>query len=151
VRQFAAKVRSQPRWRGVDVTEIPATSELYRDITSPRIGFAKISILLIPGGQIIQDPADIFDHLERIQTGPSAVAPEAAQTLVAMLVELFFKRSRSRTGGPSAEGHWRGKACQSGDAAGGWCGVNTGWCWLDSLMEEGSSPASGMVSLGVAG
>jgi len=87
--QFTAKARSHLRWKGVDFNEIPATPEVYRDIIEPRIGFATIPILLTPDGQTIQDTADIFDHIERVETGPSAIPPGTTQTLVARLMELY--------------------------------------------------------------
>lgn len=87
--QFTGKARSHLRWKGVDFAEVPATPEIYRDIIEPRVGFATIPILLTPDGLTVQDTADIFDHIERVEAGPSAIPPGAAQKLVALLMELY--------------------------------------------------------------
>ena len=87
--QFAGKARSYLRWKGVAFDEKMATPEVYRDIIEPRVGFAVVPVLLTPDNQTIQDTADIIDHIERAEPGPSAYPAGPIQKLVSLLLELY--------------------------------------------------------------
>ena len=87
--QFSGKARSYLRWKGVDFTEKTATPEVYRDLVEPRIGFAVIPVLLTPDGLAVQDTADIIDHVEKAEAGPSVFPAGAVQKLASLLLELY--------------------------------------------------------------
>ncbi len=87
--QFSGKARSYLRWKGVGFSEQTATPEVYRDIIEPRIGFAVIPVLLTPDARAIQDTAEIIDHIDRTEAGPSAYPEGPVQKLVSLLLELY--------------------------------------------------------------
>ncbi len=87
--QFSGKARSYLRWKGVDFSETTATPEVYRDIVEPRIGFAVIPILETPDGVVVQDTADIIDHVEKAESGPSVFPDGPVQRLASLLLELY--------------------------------------------------------------
>jgi glutathione S-transferase len=87
--QFSGKARSYLRWKGVDFGETTATPEVYRDIVEPRIGFAVIPVLLTPGNVAVQDTADIIDHVETAESGPSVFPDGPVQRLASLLLELY--------------------------------------------------------------
>jgi glutathione S-transferase len=87
--QFAGKARAYLRWKGVDFEETIATPEVYRDIIEPRVGFAVAPVLLTPDNQTVQDTADIIDHVERTEPGPSAYPKGPVQKFVSLLLELY--------------------------------------------------------------
>jgi glutathione S-transferase len=87
--QFSGKARAYLRWKGVDFEEKIATPEVYRDVIEPRVGFAIIPILLTPNNQTVQDTADIIDHIDRAEPGPSAYPAGPVQKLVSLLLELY--------------------------------------------------------------
>ncbi|MEZ6028928.1 MAG: glutathione S-transferase family protein [Hyphomonadaceae bacterium] len=87
--QFSAKARACLRWKGVDVAERDATPEVYRDVIEPRIGYAVIPVLLTPDEQIVQDSAEIIDHIDAATPGPSAHPPTPLQEFVSRLIELY--------------------------------------------------------------
>src|SRR5215510_7357381 len=87
--QFSGKARSFLRWKGVDFSERTATPEVYRDLVEPRIGFAVIPILITPDGETVQDSADIIDHVDRAEPGPSVFPDGPVQKLASLLLELY--------------------------------------------------------------
>ncbi|HEX5008634.1 MAG TPA: glutathione S-transferase family protein, partial [Hyphomonadaceae bacterium] len=87
--QFSGKARAYLRWKGIDFSEQTATPEVYRDLVEPRIGFAVIPILITPDGEAVQDSADIIDHVERAEAGPSVFPDGPVQKLASLLLELY--------------------------------------------------------------
>ncbi len=87
--QFSAKARACLRWKGLAFEDRAATPEVYRDIIEPRIGYAVIPVLLTPDGQIIQDSAEIIDHVDHALPGPSVHPQTPLQELVSLLLELY--------------------------------------------------------------
>jgi glutathione S-transferase len=87
--QFSGKARSYLRWKGVDFSEKTATPEVYRDLVEPRIGFAVIPILMTPDDVAVQDTADIIDHVEKAESGPSVFPNGPVQKLASLLLELY--------------------------------------------------------------
>jgi len=87
--QFSAKARACLRWKRVAFEDRNATPEVYRDIIEPRIGYAVIPVLLTPDGQIIQDSAEIIDHVDQLAPGQSAHPRTPLQELVSLLLELY--------------------------------------------------------------
>lgn len=66
-----------------------ATPEVYRDVIEPRIGYAIIPVLLAPDGEVVQDSAEIIDHVDAHTPGPSAHPGSPTQALVSRLIELY--------------------------------------------------------------
>jgi glutathione S-transferase len=87
--QFSAKARACLRWKRVAFEDRHATPEVYRDIIEPRIGYAVIPVLLTPAGEIIQDSAEIIDHIDAITPAPSVHPQTPLQELVSLLLELY--------------------------------------------------------------
>ncbi|OYX46357.1 MAG: hypothetical protein B7Y90_16115 [Alphaproteobacteria bacterium 32-64-14] len=87
--QFSAKARACLRWKRVAFEDRDATPEVYRDIIEPRIGYAVIPVLQTPEGNVIQDSAEIIDHVDGIAPGPSVHPQTPLQELVSLLLELY--------------------------------------------------------------
>lgn len=87
--QFTGKARALLRWSGVPFTERTATSEVYRDLIEPRIGYSVIPVLETPEGGIVQDTAEIADLIVRAFPDTRIWPPGPVQKLVALLFELY--------------------------------------------------------------
>jgi glutathione S-transferase len=87
--QFSAKARACMRWKGMPFETRDATPEVYRDIIEPRVGFAIIPVLLTPDGQVVQDSAEIIDHVDSHAPGTSAHPGTALQEFVSRVIELY--------------------------------------------------------------
>ncbi len=66
-----------------------ATPEVYRDIIEPRIGYAIIPVLLTPDGQVVQDSAEIIDHVDALALGHAAQPGTPVQEFVSRVIELY--------------------------------------------------------------
>lgn len=86
---FTGKARALLRWSGVDFAEMSATPEVYRDLIEPRVGFSVIPVLLTPDDRLIQDTADIADHVEASLPAARAASLGPVQKFAALLVELY--------------------------------------------------------------
>lgn len=87
--QFSAKARACMRWKGMAFEARDATPEVYRDIIEPRVGYAIIPVLLTPDGEVVQDSADIIDHVDAHTPGPLAHPGTPLQEFVSRLIELY--------------------------------------------------------------
>jgi len=90
VSYFTGKVRAYLRWRGVDFQELAATQAIYRDIILPNVGWPVIPVMVMPGGTVVQDSADIIDTVEARETlSPPAIPDTPLQRFVAQLLHLY--------------------------------------------------------------
>ena len=87
--QFSAKARACMRWKGMPFETRDATPEVYRDIIEPRVGYAIIPVLLTPDGQVLQDSAEIIDHVDSHVPGPSALPTTPMQEFISRVIELY--------------------------------------------------------------
>ncbi len=90
VSYFSAKARAYLRWRGADFEERLATRDVYRSVILPKVGWPVIPVLEMPGGEIVQDTADIIDRIEAAEAlDPPALPSGALQRLASRLIELY--------------------------------------------------------------
>lgn len=90
VSYFTGKVRAYLRWRGADFEERVATQEVYRDVVLPNVGWPVIPVLELPGGEVVQDSADIIARVEVAEGKTPPAWPETPlQRLVAELLHLY--------------------------------------------------------------
>lgn len=87
---YTARARSYMRMHAVPFTEVKAGSEEFTGEIVPQIGRWIIPVLKTPEGSIIQDGADIIDHLDAGGFSKNPIYP-ADPTLLAIahLFELF--------------------------------------------------------------
>ncbi len=90
VSYYTGKSRAYLRWRGVDFEEVAATQDVYRDVILPGVGWPVIPVMKGPGGEIVQDTADILDFVEA-ESGllPPALPEGPVQRLASLLLQLF--------------------------------------------------------------
>ncbi len=86
---FSAKVRPAFRWKRVPHVEVLATSRVYREVITPRVGFAMIPVVVDPEGETIQDSSDILDALEIRFPDPPLFPITPVQRIVAYLWEVY--------------------------------------------------------------
>jgi len=87
---YTARARSYMRMNAVPFTEIKAGSQEFTGEIVPKIGRWIIPVVKTPDGAIVQDGADIIDHLDAAGFSKNAIYPEDPQVLViAHLFELF--------------------------------------------------------------
>ncbi len=86
---FTGKARAYLRWSGLDFEERLATTEVYKDVILPRVGWPVIPVLIDPDDETLQDTSDIIDALERRHTILSVYPCDPAQRLAALLFELL--------------------------------------------------------------
>jgi len=86
---FTGKVRAYLKWKGVSFQEAHVTSEAYRSVILPQVGWSVIPVLITPDGNVIQDTSDIIDHIEAIHPSPSVHPPGFKQKLVSYIFEVF--------------------------------------------------------------
>lgn len=87
--QFTGKARALLRWSGAPFTERTATSEVYRDLIEPRIGYSIIPVLETPDGALLQDTTDIAAHLSVAFPRALVWPPGPVQKFIALLFELY--------------------------------------------------------------
>jgi len=87
---YTARARSYMRMNAVPFTEVKAGSEEYTNEIVPQIGRWIIPVIKTPEGKIIQDGADIIDHLDSAGFSKCPIYPGDPKLLViAHLFELF--------------------------------------------------------------
>ncbi|MFA6220121.1 MAG: glutathione S-transferase family protein [Erythrobacter sp.] len=87
---YTARVRSYMRINGVPFVELKAGGEEFVRQIVPQLGRWIIPVIKTPSGEIIQDGADIIDHLDAAGFSRHPVYPQAPQLLaLAHLFELF--------------------------------------------------------------
>jgi len=87
---YTARVRSYMRTNGVPFKEVKAGSKEFLSEIVPQVGRWMIPVIRTPEGQIIQDGADIIDHLDRAGFSKNPIYPEHPTLLVlAHLFELY--------------------------------------------------------------
>ncbi len=86
---FSMKVRPAFRWKHVPCLELLATSDAYRRVIQPRIGFPMIPVVVTPENETWQDSSDILDGLERRFPDVPLYPTTPVQRLVGYLVELY--------------------------------------------------------------
>ncbi|GAA4050595.1 glutathione S-transferase family protein [Parerythrobacter jejuensis] len=87
---YTARVRSYMRINAVPFTEVKAGSEEFLGQIVPAIGRWMIPVIKTPDGAIIQDGADIIDHLDSQGFSKHPLYPDQPALLViAHLFELF--------------------------------------------------------------
>ncbi|MEQ9316429.1 MAG: glutathione S-transferase family protein [Henriciella sp.] len=90
VSYFTGKARAYLRWRGVPYVEETATQEVYRDVIMPTVGWPVIPVVKTPGGEILQDTADIISHIETAEGREPPVWPQTPLLrFVAELLHLY--------------------------------------------------------------
>ena len=87
---YTARVRSYMRTNAVPFVELKAGSEEFVQRMVPQIGRWIIPVIQTPSGKIIQDGADIIDHLEAAGYSKWPIYRQApALRVIAHLFELF--------------------------------------------------------------
>ena len=87
---YTARARSYMRMHAVPFTEVKAGSEEFTGEIVPQIGRWIIPVIKTPEGSIIQDGADIIDHLDDAGYSENPIYPSDPKLLViAHLFELF--------------------------------------------------------------
>ncbi|ANY19371.1 hypothetical protein A6F68_00845 [Tsuneonella dongtanensis] len=87
---YTARARSYMRTNGVPFVEIKAGGEEFTQTVVPKIGRWIIPVMRTPEGAIIQDGADIIDHLDAAGFSKWPIYPEQPVLLVvAHLFDLF--------------------------------------------------------------
>ncbi len=87
---YTARARSYMRMNAVPFSEIKAGSKEYTGEIVPQIGRWIIPVIKTPDGAIIQDGADIIDHLDGAGFSKNPLYPGAPKLLaIAHLFELF--------------------------------------------------------------
>lgn len=87
---YTARARSYMRMNAVPFTEIKVGSEEFIGQIVPQIGRRIIPVIKTPEGSIIQDGADILDHLDAAGFSKNTIYPGDPKLLViAHLFELF--------------------------------------------------------------
>lgn len=87
---YTARARSYMRMHAVPFTEVKAGSEEFTGEIVPQIGRWIIPVLKTPEGSIIQDGADIIDHLDVAGFSKAPIYPADPILLaIAHLFELF--------------------------------------------------------------
>ncbi|MEP5727567.1 MAG: glutathione S-transferase N-terminal domain-containing protein, partial [Erythrobacter sp.] len=87
---YTARARSYMRMNAVPFAEVKAGSEEFTGEIVPQIGRWIIPVIKTPEGAIIQDGADIIDHLDAAGFSKSPIYPADPKLLaVAHLFELF--------------------------------------------------------------
>ena len=87
---YTARARSYMRVNAVPFTEIKAGSKEFTGAIVPQIGRWIIPVIKTPDGQIIQDGADIIDHLDAAGFSHNPIYPDdPALRVIAHLFELF--------------------------------------------------------------
>jgi len=94
---YTARARSYMRTQGVPFKEIKAGSKEYLGEIVPQIGRWIIPVIKTPEGAIIQDGADIIDHLDGAGFSKAPIYPEDPKLLaIAHLFELFGQQGLLR-------------------------------------------------------
>ena len=87
---YTARVRSYMRTNGVPFKEVKAGSKEFLGDIVPQIGRWMIPVVRTPDGQIIQDGADIIDHLNGAGFSKNPIYPNNPMLLVlGHLFEVF--------------------------------------------------------------
>ena len=87
---YTARARSYMRVNAVPFTEVKAGGKEFTEQIVPQIGRWIIPTIKTPGGEIIQDGADIIDHLDAKGFSKTPIYPEDPTILaIAHLFELF--------------------------------------------------------------
>ena len=87
---YTARARSYMRMNAVPFTEVKAGSEEFTGEIVPQIGRWIIPVIKTPEGSIIQDGADIIDHLDGAGFSQNPIYPDTPKLLlIAHLFELF--------------------------------------------------------------
>lgn len=87
---YTARARSYMRVNAVPFTEIKAGSEEFNSTVVPAIGRWIIPVIKTQDGMLIQDGADIIDHLDAAGFSKQPIYPDDPQMLaIAHLFELF--------------------------------------------------------------
>lgn len=83
---YTAKARSYLRKHAIEFIEFSPSDAHYTQAIVPHIGRVIMPVLETPEGSLIQDSADIIQHLEaRFSTGPNSPVLQA----ISLLFELF--------------------------------------------------------------
>lgn len=86
---FSGKARSYLRWKEIDFSEVSTNTEIMKSRLLPVIGWPVIPVLETPDGQLVQDTADIINHIENRHSGPSVYPEGPVQKFVTELLHLF--------------------------------------------------------------
>jgi glutathione S-transferase len=86
---FSGKARAYLRWKGIPFTEVLSTPEVMKEILMPVIGWPVIPVLKTPDGILIQDTADIINHIENRHAGPSVMPEGSVQKFATELLHTF--------------------------------------------------------------
>ena len=86
---YTGKTRSYLRKQGISYVERATVDPRFRDEVVPVIGRGIIPVLVLPGGDVVQDTVDIVDHFEREGVPVSAFPPGPRQRVLAHVAELY--------------------------------------------------------------
>jgi glutathione S-transferase len=99
VSMFTGKARAYLRKRGVPFQERLVNDPRFGGVIAPSLGRFMIPVLETPDGAIIQDTADILDHIEQAFPAPVSIYPTGPrQSVIARIFELFGDEGMIRTG-----------------------------------------------------
>lgn len=83
---FSGKARAYLRWKGIDFDEIAPTPDVMRSKLLPTIGWPVIPVLESSNGELIQDTADIINHIEATESGTSVYPDGPVQRFITELL-----------------------------------------------------------------
>ncbi len=86
---FSGKARAYLRWKAVDFNEVAPSTDIMKTVLMPNIGWPVIPVLKTQDEAFIQDTADIIQHIETAEDGPSVYPAGPVQRVVAELLHTF--------------------------------------------------------------
>lgn len=85
---YSGKARAYLRYKCVPFEEVQATRPVIQNVVRPKTGLAMVPVLLLPGGQAVQDTTAIIQTIENRHPQPS-VLPDGVLGLASKLLELY--------------------------------------------------------------
>ena len=85
---FSGKARAYLRWRGVAFDEVLTTTDVMREIV-PQIGWPVIPVMRAKDGTLVQDTADIIEHVEARESGPSVHPDKPLMNFISALLHVY--------------------------------------------------------------
>jgi len=86
---FTGKARGYLRWKGVDFTELAINEQIMKEIILAKVGWPVFPVMETPGGDIVQDTADIMQTIEAAQPTPSVHPDGPVQRFVSQLLQTY--------------------------------------------------------------
>ncbi len=86
---YSGKARAYLRWKQIDFSEVSTNTNVMKTRLLPVIGWPVIPVLETPDGHLVQDTADIINHIETQHSGPSVYPESPVQRFVSELLHLY--------------------------------------------------------------